>query len=175
MYEDEIFEEEQQIAEERAAGLGNAILTRPIRALDLRPAIAVAPDASVAEAVRQMVDHAVGCVLVVDGGKLVGIFTERDVLRKIVPMKIEPESVPIRTVMTAEPETLSPDARIAYALNKMTVGGFRHIPLVDAQNQPVGVVGMRDIVQYMVALFPHEILNLPPEPGMNIARTREGA
>ncbi len=175
MYEDEIFEEEQQIAEERAASLGTAILTKPIGALNLRPPIVVGPDTSVAEAVRKMVDQGVGCVLVEVAGKLVGIFTERDVLRKVVPMKIDPERAPVQSLMTPDPETLSPDARIAYALNKMSVGGFRHIPLVNAQNEPVGVVGMRDIVHYMVDLFPHEILNLPPEPGLNIARTREGA
>ena len=77
--------------------------------------------------------------------------------------------------MTRDPECLTPDDGIAYALNKMAVGGFRHIPLVDTQGSPQGIVAMRDIVEYLVDLFPQGVLNLPPSPNLAIARTREGA
>jgi hypothetical protein len=63
----------------------------------------------------------------------------------------------------------------AYALNKMNVGGFRHSPLVDEKGKPVGVVAMRNIVDYIVHLFPEEVLNLPPSPNHTISRAREGA
>jgi CBS domain-containing protein len=175
MHEDDIFEEEQQIAEERAINIGNAILTRPVGALKRRHAVTVAKHTSIRDAIQQMVESRTGCVLVEDGGRLAGVFTERDVLRKIATSLIDIDRTPVETVMTADPETLSTDAPIAYALNKMSVGGFRHIPLLDADGRPDGVVAMRDIVDFMVDLFPGAVLNLPPEPGGNIARTREGA
>jgi CBS domain-containing protein len=78
-------------------------------------------------------------------------------------------------VMTPDPECLTPDDDIAYALNKMAVGGFRHIPLVDEYGRPAGLIGMRHVVEHIVHLFPREILNLPSSPERTIARTREGA
>ncbi|GIW40695.1 MAG: hypothetical protein KatS3mg076_1272 [Candidatus Binatia bacterium] len=172
MLSDELIDEEQRIAEE-AAQVGTAILTKPIGLIQ-HPAVTVSPSASVAEAVRRMVEHKVGCVLVEDGGKLVGIFTERDVLVKVLA-KVPPEATRVGDLMTSDPETLPPDAKIAFALNKMSVGGFRHIPVVEADGKPVGVVSMRDIVNYVVDLFPDEVLNLPPDPSLQISRTREGA
>ena len=174
-YEDHIFEEEQQIADERATNLGTAILTNPIRALKLHPPVTVNKDCSIHDATLRMTKNKVGCVIVEEGQKLAGIFTERDVLTKVVPFEIDVEHTSVESVMTRDPETLSPDLSIAHALNKMTVGGFRHIPLVDGGGCTVGVVGMRDIVNYIVDLFPQEVLNLPPEPDLSIARTREGA
>ena len=74
-----------------------------------------------------------------------------------------------------DPETLSPDSPMAYALNVMSLGGFRHIPLVDAKGRPVGVVSVRDIVNHLVDHFSDKVLNLPPRPGGDIPRSREGA
>jgi CBS domain-containing protein len=76
--------------------------------------------------------------------------------------------------MTPDPECLTLEDGISYALNMMSDGGFRHIPLIDAEQHPTGVVAMRDIVDYMVDLFP-AVLNLPPSPALGIAREREGA
>ncbi|MBI1814770.1 MAG: CBS domain-containing protein [Deltaproteobacteria bacterium] len=178
MNEEAILEEEAIAAErvEEARALGTAILSKPIRALaTLRSAINLPPTASVREAIERMNDDGVGCVLIERDGRLVGIFTERDVLKKVATSGIDIDRRTVESVMTAAPETLSIDARIAYALNKMVVGGFRHIPLVDAANRPVGIIAMRNVVEYMVDLFPHEVLNLPPEPNPNVARSREGA
>ena len=177
MNEDIILEEEA-IADERAADavrLGAAILHQPIRALaTLKPAVCVAPSATVRMAIERMNQNGTGCVLVEEARRLVGIFTERDVLTKIVGSAVDIDHTTVERVMTRDPECLSPDERAAYALNKMSVGGFRHIPLVDDDGRPVGVVSMRNVVDYMVDLFQTEVLNLPPEP-RNIARAREGA
>jgi CBS domain-containing protein len=178
MNEEAILEEEAIAAErvEEARALGTAILSKPIGALaTLRSAINLPPTASVREAIERMNDDGVGCVLIERDGRLVGIFTERDVLKKVATSGIDIDRRTVESVMTAAPETLSLDVRIAYALNKMVVGGFRHIPLVDAANRPVGVIAMRNVVEYMVDLFPNEVLNLPPEPNANVARSREGA
>jgi CBS domain-containing protein len=171
--------EEEEIAEERAieaARLGAAITKRPIHKLPtLRPAVCVAPGASVREAVEAMNQHRTGCVLVTEDDRLVGVFTERDVLTKLVCQEVDVDAIRVASVMTADPECLTLDDGIAYALNMMSVGGFRHIPLIDADRHPTGVVAMRDVVDYMVDLFPEAVLNLPPSPAHGIAREREGA
>jgi CBS domain-containing protein len=170
--------EEELIAEERAievARLGTAITRRPIRLLPtLKPPVTVPPSATVRAAVEAMNERRVGCVLVVDGDRLVGVFTERDVLTKLA-LGHGLDATQVEEVMTPDPECLTLDDGIAYALNMMSVGGFRHIPLVDADQRPTGVVAMRNIVDYIVDLFPSEVLNLPPSPAHGIARAREGA
>ncbi len=171
--------EEERIADERSRAstdLGNAISDQPIRSLaSLRDPICVDLDATAADAINMMKSHHIGCVLVVESGRLVGVFTERDVLRKIADTDARPEAVPVRDVMTSDPECLTLDDSLAYALHHMSVGGFRHIPLVDHGGHPTGVIAMRAIVDFMVDLFPREVLNLPPSPTHNIAREREGA
>ena len=175
---EEVILEEEAIADEReadAARLGAAILHQPIRALaTLKPAICVAPTTTVRVAIERMNQNGTGCVLVEAARRLVGIFTERDVLTKIVGPGVDIDQTTVERVMTYDPECLSPDDRAAYALNKMSVGGFRHIPLVDDDGRPVGVVSMRNVVDYIADLLQTEVLNLPPEP-RNIARAREGA
>lgn len=177
MHEDIILEEEA-IADERAADaarLGAAILHQPIHKLaTLRPAICVPPSISVRAAIDRMNQNGVGCVLVETQGRLTGIFTERDVLTKIVGTAVDLDRTTVDAVMTHNPESLGPEDRVTYAFNKMSVGGFRHIPLVDDDGHPVGVVSMRNVVDFFAELFRIEVLNLPPEP-RNIARAREGA
>jgi len=178
MNEDIILEEEA-IAEERAEEarrLGKEILGRPIRDLPaMKPPITVGPQTTIAEAVERMTQERIGCMVVVENEKLVGVFTERDVLTRVVARGVDPRSTAVAEVMTRDPESLSLEDGIAYALNKMSVGGFRHIPLVDAEGRPTGVVAMRAIVDYIVDLFPTEVLNLPPAPALGITREREGA
>ena len=76
--------------------------------------------------------------------------------------------------MTREPETLGPDDPVAFALQRMSVGGFRHIPLVDGDGHPVGMLSVKDIVEFLVEQFPQAVLNTPPEPGRHAAQP-EGA
>jgi len=154
------------------------LLREPLEALPVRPAIVMAPGASATEAMRAMQREHRGCVLVTDDGssssKLVGIFTERDVLLRIVDRGKNPATLPLSEVMTPDPDVLSVKSRLANALNKMHVGGFRHVPVVDAEHRPVCVVAVRDIVEFLVEAFPREILNVPAEPGA-LPKEREGA
>jgi len=174
-----ILEEEAAIASERAAegsSFEANLLERPIRTLSsLRDPLEVDGRASVRSVIERMNQERVGCALIVDDGQLAGIFTERDVLTKLAGTAIDLDRTPVEELMTTDPECLTLDDGIAYALNKMTVGGFRHIPLVDVHGRPAGVVAMRHIVEHLVDLFPRRVLNLPPSPGLAIARTREGA
>ena len=149
-----------------------AILETPISDLPLRDPILISPTASVADAVKSMNEHHTGCVLVGRDGKLIGIFTERDVLTKDF-FRADSHTVAVETVMTKNPETLEPDNSVAFALNKMSVGGYRHIPIVEA-GKPVGVLSVRDIVDFLVDLFPEDVLNLPPHPNNAITNSIDG-
>lgn len=177
MNEDAILEE-QAIADERAdeaRRFGATIMQRPIRGLPtLKPPICVTSTDSVRAAIDQMNRGRVGCVLVTNDSRLVGIFTERDVLTRVIVNGVDVERTPVAEVMTRDPECLGLDDGVPFALNKMSLGGFRHIPLVDEQGRPTGVVTMRNIVDYIVDLFPREVLNLPPSPHVG-TRAREGA
>jgi CBS domain-containing protein len=178
MVEDVILEEEAIVEERTTEGewLGEAILERSIRSLPgLQPPIHLPPTASVRAAIAAMNDARVGCVMIVEGGRLVGIFTERDVLTRVAARELDIDAMPISDLMTPDPECLTLDDGIAYALNRMNVGGFRHVPLIDESGRPTGLVSMRHVVDYLVDLFPRTVLNLPPTPALGIPRAREGA
>ncbi|MGH7818552.1 MAG: CBS domain-containing protein [Candidatus Binatia bacterium] len=167
-------EEYLQGEERKNRVLDDRALREPVSVLQPVAPVCVQRGATVTEAVRQMQEHRIGCVLVTDEGRLVGIFTERDVLRDLVGNRVDPDTTPIDDLMTPDPETLSPNTGIVFALNKMSLGGFRHVPLVDDAHRPVGIISVKDIVDYIVDFFP-EVLNVPPEPGLDVTRAREGA
>ena len=149
------------------------LLTSPISELTLNAPIVVDAGDSVADAVQAMIDRHIGCALVQKAGRLVGIFTERDVLRRVVPHD-DNRSAKVESVMTPQPDTLNASATIAYALNKMSLGGFRHIPVVDAAGKLTGVLSVRDIVDFLVELFPEDVMNLPSNPLREIVPDADG-
>jgi len=154
------------------------LLQEPVGALPVRRAIIFSPSDTVTEAMRAMQREHRGCVVVTDDGtessKLVGIFTERDVLLRIVDRGKNPATLPLSEVMTPDPEVLSVRSSVAYALNKMSVGGFRHVPIVDDGHRPAFVVSVRDVVEFLVEAFPREILTLPVDSAKSL-KAREGA
>jgi CBS domain-containing protein len=156
-----------------------SLLREPVSVLRVRPPLVLAMGDTVTDAVRAMQRDHCGCVLVTDDGtvesKVNGIFTERDVLFRIVDRGRNPAQLPLSEVMTPNPETLSVRSAVAYALNKMSVGGFRHIPVVDDEYHPAFVVSVRDVVEFLVDAFPREVLNLPPVEGVKPQQAREGA
>jgi CBS domain-containing protein len=99
------------------------------------------------EAIRTMHEKAIDCVLVTDRGRLVGIFTDRDAVVKVAGL--DREARPVETLMTPDPVVLRHDETIAVAINKMAVGGFRHIPIVE-DGRPTGVVTARDVFRHLV-------------------------
>jgi CBS domain-containing protein len=152
--------------------LDQQMIREPIRVLHPPAPLGLPPDANVSEAITIMREHRVGCVLVVEGERLVGILTERDLLLKLERGSDERA---VRDLMTPDPEVLSPEDPIVYALNKMSVGGFRHVPLVDEAGRPVGVVSVKDIVEYIVDFFPNDVLTVPPDPAQGeVWRGRDG-
>jgi len=172
--------EEQQIMQERAhsdARLESvAVLKRPIRTLlPLPPAVALGHRATVREAIAVMRQKQLSCVLVVEHGQLVGVFTERDVLTHVAATALDVDQVLLRDVMQSDPECLQLDDELIYAFHQMHRGAYRHVPVVDEQRRPTALVSMQAIIDYLVASFPHELLNLPPSPAHAIAPTPEGA
>jgi CBS domain-containing protein len=134
----------------------------------------VEADASLAAVIAAMQRDDRGTVLVVNAGKLVGIFTERDVLMKVAGHPIDLTKSKVRAFMTPEPVTLPADSAVAFALNRMVLEGFRHIPLVDDDNRPVAEVSMRNLIEYLSDFFNRDVLNLPPDPNVKSIK-REGA
>jgi CBS domain-containing protein len=169
---DDAYEDGAEMGGRDAQRLGETILDAPIRALEPKPAATVPETATIREAIQVLLDHDVGAVLVVRGGKAVGIFTERDVLRRVATSGID-QSRPIADIMTRDPETLGPDDGIAFALNRMIVRGFRNIPIVDERGARFALLSLRDVVAFIVSLLPARVLNLPPEPSAG-ARSTDG-
>ena len=153
--------------------LDASAFSKPIRNIPARKPISMSPDHTAEKAIQKMNEAGVGCVLVTEGKKMVGIFTERDVLKKVAG-KSEQAKRPLREVMTPKVEGLQPDDSIAYVLNTMHVGGYRHVPITDEKGAPVAVISMKDIVKFIIEHFPEDVINLPPRP-MRTTTEREGA
>ena len=106
----------------------------------------VPPESTVAEAIRLMLARRVGAVVVVDANRVVGIFTERDVLRKLALSGRDPEKVPVAELMTTPVETASPQASPGDALMSMLEHHFRHLPVVDSSGRLRGVLSIRNLL-----------------------------
>jgi CBS domain-containing protein len=98
-----------------------------------------------------MQEHKSGAVVVLQGLKIVGIFTDRDVLERVAPDPAVLDA-PVASVMTPDPVVLREDDMMAYALNKMGVGGFRHIPVV-RDGELVGILTGRDVLNWLMGRY----------------------
>ena len=140
-------------------------LCKSVGTLDLREPTTMRESSSIVEVMRVLKANNMGCVLVVDDKQhLSGIFSERDYLTKIFETNMDLTSTPISRVMTPEPFTVTPDSPIAFVLNLMAEGGFRHVPVVDAEGLPLAVVSVRDIVQALVERYTSDLLNVELDP-----------
>jgi signal-transduction protein with cAMP-binding, CBS, and nucleotidyltransferase domain len=125
------------------------------------PAWHVGAEQTVADAVALMRDKKVGCVLVCADRKIVGIFTERDLLRRVLAAERGLET-PIVDCMTPNPVTVDPKDSISVAIKRMIDGGYRHLPVVH-EGRPLGILSVKRIVHYVVEHFPSTVYNLPPD------------
>jgi CBS domain-containing protein len=137
------------------------------------PPVLLHPQATIREAVAAMQSSRVGCVLVCDGPALLGIFTERDLLKRVLgPGRSLDGS--LAECMTPKPVVVREKESIGTAVRRMQEGGYRHLPVVDETGQPVGTLSVKRIIHYLVEHFPSTVFNLPPEPGV-VQKAREGA
>jgi CBS domain-containing protein len=129
-----------------------AMLRCPLGDLATEMHVEVPPDRSVRDTVREMLDGGHYCALVVEEGVITGIFTERDLLFRLGNKFNELADSPIRDYMTPDPATLNHDVPIAFGLNRMMVGGYRHIP-IERDGTPAGTVSVREVLAYLTRQF----------------------
>ena len=129
-------------------GFGALILSDTVEKLAPPEPLIVKLDSTIKEAVELMIKHGHGSVLVVDNEELVGIFTERDLLKRVVRAKLDVNTIKISEVMTSEPQSLSETDSIAFALNRMAVHSIRHIPII-TDSKVSGFISVRGMLRYI--------------------------
>jgi len=141
--------------------------------LNPTPPYSVEPTASVATVAALMREKKVGCVLVCQNERIVGIFTERDLMRKVLAAG-KPLALPIADVMTPNPVQVHRKEPIGAVIRRMEEGGYRHLPVVDDAGRPVGILSVKRIVHYLVEHYSPTICNQPPDPAV-VPDAAEGA
>lgn len=134
---------------EYADELERALMEDDVTAIPITPISTVMPEATVEDAMRLMAKYGIACVLVVEGNRLLGLFSERDVLNKVAERFDEVRHRSVTTVMTADPLVVHDIDSPATALNLMAVQGFRHVPILSVDEKLVGIVGPRRITTYL--------------------------
>lgn len=130
------------------APMPRRVMRTPLRDLDPPLALTVKPDEPVAAVIRLMQKNRQGSVLVMDGDRVAGIFTERDALTRLTGNLDDLERVPVRSVMTSQPRVLRDDDTLALALHCMAVGSCRHVPVVRPGGPP-RFVSVRGVLRYL--------------------------
>ena len=146
----------------------------PISSLDLNPPLTVETGTNLKNSLNLMQEEKQNCLLIVDNFKLIGIVTERDILLKVTGKGFDFELETVDEFMTNDPEYLTQEDPIAYALNKMYVGGFRHVPIVNDALVPIGLISISDIISTIADYFSREIINLPPINRIIDSKNQEG-
>ena len=131
-----------------AEGLARSVMEDNLSRLDQDEIISVAPNTPALEVTERMKNSNSGCALVVDHGKLVGIFTEHDILKRMSTAG-ELRSIAVKDLMSSDPETLHERDSVAEALNKMSLGRYRHIPFQKADGS-YAVASIRSVLKYIV-------------------------
>lgn len=122
-----------------------------------RPAVSVQQDATVEEAVKVMVKHRIGAVIVLNRNEMAGIFSERDILDKIVLAHRDPATTPVSAVMTSPVLAVPGSAEDAEAAETMAEHHIRHLPILDEEKKVVGMVSLRGVMEERIADLEHEV------------------
>lgn len=130
-----------------AHGLARSVMEDKLSQLE-HEFLSVFPDTPVGEVVNKMKQAGLGCALVLDQGELVGIFTERDLLHKLTGKAANPQSTAVKELMSTNPEVLRDSDSVATALNKMSMGRYRHIPVRKADGS-YSVTSIKHVLKYI--------------------------
>ncbi|HEY3028246.1 MAG TPA: CBS domain-containing protein [Pyrinomonadaceae bacterium] len=133
---------------ENASGLARSVMEDDLRRLHQEESLFVSPDTPAREVVRRMKEAHTGCALVLDGGQLKGIFTEHDVLCKMTGAAGVAVDVEVKTLMSPNPETLRETDSVAAALNKMSLGRYRHLPIIK-KDGGYSVASIKSVLNYI--------------------------
>ena len=130
-----------------------------LKVIENRDLLTVTPDMNVRAVASQMKQCKVAALLVVDqrDGKLIGICTERDLTFKVLAEDLDINSTLVGSVMTADPQSIGPDKPFGHALHMMFEGGFRHMPVIDSDGRPLGVISSRDALGLEITHFGSEL------------------
>jgi len=150
-------------------------ILRDVRVADVKPESAspVSPSTTLGEVYRLLDEGSRGAVVVCEGDRIVGIFTERDVLYRTSLEGIDLDT-PISELMTRDPESVPVTTRLADAVRAMTEGGFRHLPLDDGDGCCAGILTSRDVLRFLADHFSEAVLNLPPRLHQRMRRPEGG-
>jgi|SRR5918911_1198863 CBS domain-containing protein len=159
-----------QTPEEKTDGL-RRVRRDSINLMETGDYVCLQPNAPLSEAIERMKEDEGGCAIICEGGRVVGIFTERDLLTKVIGEQVEMNS-PVSLWMTPTVETMPPDGTIGDAVRVMNEKGYRNIPVV-RDGQLVGSVSVFDVITYLAESYPKETMNLPPDTGQ-VMDTQEG-
>lgn len=128
-----------------------SVLSASIGSIGLKDPLTLPPEASLQQCLDLIQKHRVGSILVTDSdGKLTGIITERDFVMKVAGKVADLGVARVRDFMTKDPVSERADASLAFALSLMSHGGFRHVPIVDQDGVPIGMVSAKDVVDFFV-------------------------
>ena len=136
--------------------LEQALAEESVAAIKHEPFASVSPDTPICEAVEKLAGLHVACLLVEDGGELLGVFSDRDVLDKVALEFTERRDDKVRDVMTENPVYVYENDSAAATLSVMAVSGFRHVPVLDLDNQLVGIVSPQRITKFLHQYFDDE-------------------
>jgi len=151
---DEAYIDEIDNETKAESGVQHGLLTDTVRELIRFEPVTVTPTTSLKDAINLMIEKKMGSVMVTnDKGKLVGIFTEMDVLRRVACLIQDLDAAEIGDFMTPNPSTLNGDTLIANALHLMSLHHFRHVPIVDEAGKPLGIVSFRDVAHFIEKYF----------------------
>jgi CBS domain-containing protein len=129
-----------------------SLMEDPVSVLRPSKPVTVSPTTTVGEAIQLMLDCDIGALLVVDEkGLLLGIFSERDLLLRVAGLHDPYAHLPVQPFMTPNPETVTATHTLAFALHKMDVGGYRHLPVVK-DGVATGVISVRDMLRHITRL-----------------------
>ena len=132
--------------------LERGLLKDRLCALPFKKPVVVTEDTAVGEVISVIAEKGTGCAFIADSsGKLTGVFSERDALHRIGSRLNEVWSDSVAKYMSPNPQSLKEDAKIAFAVHKMDVGHFRHVPIVDKNDSAVGVISVREILGYLTS------------------------
>ena len=139
--------------------LDNRFLSKSVGLLNPAPAVCVPDSSPIKTALEIFKRERIGCVVAIDEqGKVSGIFSERDVVLKVVLTDLAVNHVPIAEVMTRNPQSATMTTTVGFALNMMSQGGFRHIPIVDDDNFPVGLISVKDLVDHVASTVVKDLM-----------------
>jgi CBS domain-containing protein len=125
------------------------LLKDRVSVLSPKKPLTVKPSTPVSDVLDLMVERRIGCIIVEEDGRPIGIFSERDALRKLNVDAAALARHPVSEFMTAHPQTLVSNAKIAYAVQRMDSGGYRHLPIVKDTGELEGIISARDIIGYL--------------------------